>query len=132
MQTHVKVLGILHIIFGFCGVILGVIVLLVFGGIAGLVSMTDQSDGAFVAVPILGTVGLILAVAAFVLSLPGLIAGFGLLARKPWARTLTIVLAALELLHVPLGTILGIYGLWVLLSAGTEQLFQPGQQPARI
>jgi hypothetical protein len=127
MHTHIKVLGILHIVFGFCGVLIGLFVLLFFGGLAGLIGMTDNSEGAFVAIPILGTIGLIVAVAAFLLSLPGLIAGFGLLARKPWARTLTIVLSALELLHVPFGTALGIYGLWVLLSTGSEQLFQPAR-----
>lgn len=133
MSTHVKVLGILHIIFGICGLLIGLFVMVVLGGIAGLVSMTDHSDGAFVAIPILGTIGMVVFVAAAVLSLPGIIAGFGLLAHKPWARILTIVLSALELLHVPFGTILGVYGLWVLLSAGTEQLFQPATNyPARV
>jgi hypothetical protein len=28
---------------------------------------------------------------------------------------------------VPFGTALGIYGLWVLLSTGSEQLFQPAR-----
>jgi hypothetical protein len=37
---------------------------------------------------------------------------------------LTIVLSALELMSVPIGTALGIYGLWVLLSPGAEQLFR--------
>jgi len=132
MSTHVKVLGILHIIFGFCGLLVGLFVLVVMGGIAGFVSMADRSGDAFVAVPILGTIGMIVFIVAALLSLPGIIAGFGLLAHKPWARVLTIVLSALELLHVPFGTILGVYGLWVLLSAGTEQLFQPTNYPARV
>jgi hypothetical protein len=42
---------------------------------------------------------------------------------------LTIVLSAIELLHVPFGTALGIYGLWVLLSPPTEELFRD-QPPA--
>lgn len=132
MSTHIKVLGILHIVFGFFGLLIGFLVLLFFGGIGAFVGMTDHGDGAAVALPILGTIGMIVFVFAAVLSLPGIIAGFGLVARKPWARTLTIVLSALELLHVPLGTILGVYGLWVLLSAGSEQLFQPSNYPARV
>jgi len=38
------------------------------------------------------------------------------------------VLCAINLLHVPLGTILGLYGFWVLLKPETEALFV--QRPA--
>jgi hypothetical protein len=63
------------------------------------------------------------------LSLPGLIAGVGLLNLRPWARTLAIVLSALNLLHVPFGTALGIYGLWVLLQEETERIFVARHNP---
>jgi hypothetical protein len=59
------------------------------------------------------------------LSIPGLIAGYGLLKFRPWARMLTIVLAVFELFRFPLGTILGIYSLWVLLSSEGAAQFQP-------
>ncbi len=54
----------------------------------------------------------------------GLIAGWGLLERRSWARVLLIVLAFLSLLHPPLGTALGIYTLWVLLPAASEAEYQ--------
>jgi hypothetical protein len=57
------------------------------------------------------------------MALPGLVAGFGLLAYKSWARILAIVLAALQLLGFPFGTIFGIYVLWVMLNKDTERLF---------
>ena len=41
----------------------------------------------------------------------------------PWARILTIVLSALNLINIPFGTALGVYGLWVLLNKDTERLF---------
>jgi hypothetical protein len=54
------------------------------------------------------------------IAIPGLIAGFGLLARQSWARILAIVVAILGLLNFPLGTLIGLYSLWVLLQeAGT-------------
>ena len=43
-----------------------------------------------------------------------LLLAWGLFERQPWARTLGIVLGVLALLHVPFGTALGIYTLWVL------------------
>lgn len=45
----------------------------------------------------------------------GFIAGWGLLERQSWARTLTIVLGIFALFDFPFGTALGIYTLWVLL-----------------
>jgi hypothetical protein len=44
--------------------------------------------------------------------------------RRPWARVLGIVLCILGLLHLPFGTIVGVYGLWVLFSPETEALFR--------
>jgi len=55
-------------------------------------------------------VGLLMAA----LGLPGLLAGYGLLTRKPWARVLAIVVGILSLLNFPIGTAIGIYTLWVL------------------
>jgi hypothetical protein len=43
-----------------------------------------------------------------------LFAGWSLLNRKPWGRTLGIIVAILALFKIPVGTALGIYTLWVL------------------
>lgn len=51
----------------------------------------------------------------------GFLAGYGLLERLPWARTLTLVLAFINLLAIPFGTAIGVYSIWVLMSAGAEQ-----------
>ena len=49
-----------------------------------------------------------------------LVAGWGLLDRRPWARIVALVLAFLALLRFPFGTALGIYTLWVLLPSTSE------------
>ena len=129
MTGHVKILGTLHIVFGALGVLFGILVLLFFGGIAGLVGLTDQSDGKLIAIPILGAIGGLVFLFALCLSLPGIIAGVGLLQFRSWARIVTIILSVFHLLNVPLGTALGFYGLWVLFSKDGERLFvgPPGQ-----
>jgi hypothetical protein len=123
MAQHVKILGILHIVFSALGLAAGLIVLLIFGGLAGLVSATGQSPDSALAVPILGGIGGLLFLFVLVISLPGLIGGIGLLGFKPWARILMIVISGMDLLGFPFHTALGIYGLWVLLNRETEQLF---------
>jgi hypothetical protein len=42
-------------------------------------------------------------------------AGWGLLQREAWARPLAIVAGFLALFHIPFGTALGVYSIWVLL-----------------
>ena len=129
MQTHVKVLAWLHIVFGGLLILAGVVALLFFGGLAGIVGISDQTPDARIAVPILGGIGGLVFVVMMVLALPGIIAGVGLLKFAPWDRIVTIVLSALHLLSVPIGTAIGIYGLWVLTKRETEALFAP--QPYR-
>jgi hypothetical protein len=63
-------------------------------------------------------------------ALLGLAAGAGLLHRQPWARMLAIVLAFTNLIDMPLGTALGIYTLWVLLPAKSEEEYRQMAQTA--
>ncbi len=124
MAQHVKILGILHIIYAGLVVLAGIVVLVVMGGIAGIISTTDTSPDSQVAPPILGLIGIGVFVLLLILSLPGIIGGFGLLQFKSWARILVIVLSVFELISIPFGTALGIYGLWVLLNRDAERLFE--------
>lgn len=52
-----------------------------------------------------------------------LLVGFSLLTRKPWGRTLAIVIAILTLFKPLLGTALGIYTLWVLAPGQSRDEF---------
>ena len=61
-------------------------------------------------------------------SLVGLLAGWGLLERRPWARTLVIVLGVLSLFKFPLGTALGIYTLWTLAPSQSEMEYRSVQR----
>src|ERR1051325_587332 len=74
----------------------------------------DTGAGAFI-----GVVALCIGALIGLLSIPSIIAGWGLLAEKSWARVLMIVIGFLDLLHFPLGTALGIYTLCVLLRDDT-------------
>jgi hypothetical protein len=128
MAQHVKILGVLHIVFGALGVFAAMVVLLVFGGISALVGMSDRTSD--LPAPILGVIGGFVFILLLVLSLPGLVIGIGLVQFKPWARVAGIILSALDLFNVPFGTALGIYGLWVLLNRETEQMLT--SPPARV
>jgi hypothetical protein len=123
MDTHVKVLGVAFIVFSALGVLAALGIMAVFGGAIGVVGLGAEGEDAALALPLIGLTGSLLTLFLLAVSLPGLITGFGLLAFKPWARILGIVLSAINLVNIPLGTIFGVYGLWVLLSTDTERRF---------
>ena len=125
METHVKVLAVLFIVLSALGTLAAFVVATVFS-VAGVATAAGASGGdAAIALPIIGLAGTALSVFLLAISLPGLVAGIGLLKYKPWARILAIVLSALHLVNFPLGTIVGVYGLYVLLSEEGARLFQP-------
>ena len=131
MQTHVKVLAILLIVFGAFYVVGGLFLLVLAGGAAGIVGISGDPE-ALAAIPFIGLLGSFLMVFLLALGVPKLIAGIGLLKYQSWARILTIVLCALSLINFPVGTAIGAYGLWVMLKDETEALFKRTGAPARV
>jgi hypothetical protein len=130
VDTHVRVLGVLYLGLGVLGLLCAVLMLIGFGGVAGIISSTANSEDAAIAIPILSLVGTFALIFIAAFSLPAVIAGVGLLYFKPWARIVGIVLSAIALLGFPWGTILGVYGLWVLFNKQAEQLFsRPAIRP---
>ena len=129
MVTHVKVLGALQIALGAMGLVAALLLVFVFGGAAGIVGASGD-PGASVAVPIIGLTGTALVGFLLVTSLPSVIIGIGLLRLRPWSRIAGIVLSIIGLMMIPFGTIVGVYGLWVLFSRDTERLFMPSAPSA--
>jgi hypothetical protein len=129
MAQHVKILGILHIVFGAICVLGGLIAFAIMGGIAGVVGASEQTQDAQVTAPVLAIIGLFICIFCLVIGLPGLVGGIGLLQFKSWARITVIVLSALDLIHIPVGTALGIYGFYVLLNPETEAMFNRPRLP---
>lgn len=129
MATHVKVLGVLFIALSAIGLLGAVFLMLIAGGAATILGVAADSEDAALAIPIIGIAGTALVGFLLVLSLPGLVVGFGLLSFRPWARIGGLVLSALNLIHIPLGTLLGVYGIWVLLHRDAEGLFSRPPYP---
>ena len=117
MSTHIKILGWLHVLFSLFGLLMAVITFA--GGMLG--GIFSGSMSGLLGSTLGGALGAVF-LAAFALA--ALLAGYGLLTLRPWARPLTIVLGVLDLIRFPFGTILGIYTLWVLLSADGAAQFR--------
>jgi len=118
MKDHVKVIGILWIIFGAFWLCLAVFALLVFLGVAMIPNVEDISPS------ILRLIGIVVSSIMILLGLPRIIGGLGLLHHKEWARILILVLAFLDLVNVPFGTAIGIYTMIVLFNPETVKMFR--------
>jgi hypothetical protein len=128
MEQHIKIVGILNIVWGALGALAGIVLLMVFAGVFGIVGATLHNEpGQFVALPLIAIIGGSISIFLLIISAPAIIAGIGLLRFKPWARILAIVISVLHLLNFPLGTALGIYGLWALLSQESARYFSACQ-----
>ena len=127
MEKHVTLLGWFYIACGVLGILFAFIVFIaVVGG--GFISGDRE------AIRITMIVGTAVASFLTLISIPGIIAGIGLLNRREWARILAIILGVLKLINIPFGTALGIYTLWALMQDETVRIFStvPGSRQTSI
>lgn len=61
---------------------------------------------------------------------PSLIAGFGLLKRKHWAKTATIVAGVFSAMSFPIGTAVCVYTFWFLFGENGKELYERPQAEA--
>lgn len=128
-QNHIRIASLLTLAGGVLGLIPSLVMLLVAGGLMSFGPFGENPGELLLAGGIVGFVALCF----LVIGLPAVIAGFGLLARKSWARPLTLVIAVFNLFAFPLGTMLGIYQFWVLaMNEETVAAYKHGADvPAR-
>jgi hypothetical protein len=88
-----------------------------------LVTAAGTEPGTEVAAGVTAATLTVLALAALAWAGAHWQAARGLTRGRPWARNLALVLAAFNLLLLPLGTALGLYTLWVLLHEHVREQF---------
>lgn len=118
MKKHVTVVAAIQVGFALLGLIGALAVF--FGLNVARVAVGDEP----VAAPILRVLSVSLPLLIGFMSTLGLIGGIGLFGYKQWARYIVIVVSALGLLNIPIGTLKGVYFLWVLLQSDTIKLFE--------
>jgi hypothetical protein len=113
LENHVRLLGLLNIAVGFLNGLIALFQLLFFGG-AIILSIHLGVNTVVASVWLWSMLALVL---------PGIVIGIALLSFRGWARWAGIVLAICQLMILPLGTIVGLYGLWVLFSDDADMIF---------
>ena len=98
---------------------------MIIGGVVvyHILPMAGEMSGDSIAIRITSIIGESISLILFILALPGFICSYGLITKQSWSRVFGIVLSCFSLLSIPLGTAIGIYGLWVLFKDETIDIF---------
>ncbi len=126
MTRHIEIIAVLQagwacfqlLIAGF----LGLIFMGLGGGLGALGAGSGEEELLVMGVAY-GVIGGFVAAMSAVMALPGFIAAYGIYARKGWGRILGMIMAGFACLSVPMGTMIGVYSLFVLLDAEVANEF---------
>ena len=116
MRTHLNVLAILYLLTAIGEVVAGM-------ALIGIASFGGMLTGDVFLFSLIAGLGSVFGFFLIMIGLPAIFLAYGLWRERWWARPLGFVLGVLNLLNPPLGTILGIYTLWVLMKDETRAIF---------
>jgi hypothetical protein len=125
MDKHFTVLGALFIGLGIMGLIGLVVVVSLFSVGTAVLSAVAAQEPHFP--PLVAWLpagfGILIGLLIALTTVPCLVAGYGLLARRPWAGVLALIAGILNIPAFPVGTAVGIYAIWVFLQDDAQRSF---------
>ena len=126
VNDHNRVLGILLMVHGiFNGAILG-LVTFVYGIVGiGMIVVPGRGDQQF-AGALFGVLAAVMLIFAAIFFIPQIVGGWKLYRVKPNARIWGIIGSILAMFSAPLGTALGVYGVWFLFGEDGKRLYETG------
>lgn len=131
MEKHIKLVAVLNIVYRsilIVGSIALFIIAAVFGRIMDFVERNGDLRADDVPRELLDIVPIILVVIGVILAVISIIAiigSVGLMRKQEWGRITLIVVSVFNLMHIPVGTALGVYTLWVILNEEIVRMFNP-------
>ena len=114
-RDHNNLLGIFILVQGGLTVFTGLFLLLIYGGMGVALIGAGRDDEARLAGGLIMGIGMVVGVVIIVFSALFFFTGIKIRKQHGIGRTLGIVVSVLSLFSFPLGTALGVYGLWFLL-----------------
>ncbi len=108
MNQHFKILGILYLVMSGMHVVGGIVAGTVLSFVGSYVNDYEGEQ-------VMSILAVVLPTILITMSIPGIVAGIGLLYRKQWALILAAVLAVFNIFNIPLGTALSIYTFYVVV-----------------
>lgn len=128
METHLRAVGYLNLMLGALSALVCLVILVLFGGPSGVLLINARQGSSVTTTE--GFITACVMIYLFLLAGPLIALGIGLLKFRQWARNLGTILSIFSLAVIPIGTAVGVYTLWVMMSFEVEPLFRhAGKQP---
>ena len=119
MENHVKIIAILWLISGACWFFGALFLLVLMFGISFFPDVQAEGGGGM-----MRWFSMVMFIPIGVAIIPQISGGIGLLKKKPWGRTLILIVSVLALVFFPFGTALGIYSIYILTHQETIKLLE--------
>ncbi len=129
IDEHVRTLGSLMIAMGIVAAICSIAGMVILGSpFTMIVNAAQAGTAESMKDPLIQMYLAALILLGILLAAPLVAVGRGIRLYKHWARDAAMVLCALLLAHFPIGSLLALYGFWVVLSPEIEPLFATGNR----
>lgn len=122
-KEHNKLLSIFFFVQGGLQLFGGVIVGIMYAGIGGAMLANSRREDEQVVGGIFMGLGIVVGIIMLLFAALDFLIGFKMLKEKPIGRTLGIIGSILSLFSFPLGTALGVYGLWFLFGKKGKEFY---------
>jgi hypothetical protein len=125
-KEHNRLVGIFLMVHGGFQAAIMILMCLIYAVVGSAVFLGNRDEGAAVVGAAFIVVIALIAVVSVFFILPQLLGGYMLLKEKSNARTWGIVGSILSCLSFPIGTAVGVYGLWFLFGDQGRQFYLDG------
>jgi hypothetical protein len=126
-KEHNNLLGIFMLVQGGLVLFTGIILTVVYGGIGGVMLSSAHKQEEQMMGGIFMVIGICVGLIVMAMSILFFVTGVKMRKIAPVGRTLGIVVSILSLFSFPLGTALGVYGLWFLFGDLGKGLYLGGE-----
>lgn len=123
-KDHNKIIGILHLVEGGLQIFGAIFVAVFLFGFGFYLKTGNNIENAEWVGNFLFIIAIVLASLSFILAFVNLMAGWKMLKEQPNARIWGIVASIICLFNIPLGTLIGVYGLWFLFGIEGKQIYE--------
>lgn len=113
MNVHNRILSILYLISATVQIITILLINTLMSVLLPFIMEEAGPEGEWIFIWIIPFIRVIGVVVIVFFSLPSIVGGIGLLSEKKWGLTLLLIMGCFKLFAFPIGTLLGIYTIWV-------------------
>lgn len=118
MEQHKRVLGIIYIVTAGLQILILMFLSFMASAIMSFITTEITPEESRIVELVFSIIRFLPWLIICFISIPSVIAGFGLLNGQRWALTLALILGCLKLLSFPIGTAIGAYSIWVYVEVG--------------